>query len=113
MPVTCCGFVATSFGAAAVASPFCGAGAAWALGPHEASCQSHFVAPMRPPTAFGDSSRHRKCLEQDNEDLREQLQNNPYNTTNLRSALDQQRRIINDIHKRVIAVTKGFQKPSS
>ena len=30
--------------------------------------------------AFGDSSRHRKCLEQDNEDLREQLQNNPYDT---------------------------------
>jgi hypothetical protein len=63
--------------------------------------------------AFGDSRRHRKCLEQENEDLRKQLQNNPSNTTNLGSALDQQRRIINDIHKRVIAVTKGFQKPSS
>jgi len=63
--------------------------------------------------AFGDSRRHRKCLEQANEDLREQLQNNPSNTTNLRSALDQQRRVINDIHKRVIAVTKGLQKPAS
>ena len=63
--------------------------------------------------AFGDSRRHRKCLEQDNEDLREQLQNNPYDTTNLRSALDQQCRVINDIHKRVIAVTKGLQKPAS
>jgi len=60
--------------------------------------------------AFGDSRRHRKCLEQANEDLREQLQNNPSNTTNLRSALDQQRRVINDIHKRVIAVTKGLEK---
>jgi len=63
--------------------------------------------------AFGDSRRHRKCLEQANEDLREQLQNNPSNTTNLRSALDQQRRVINDIHKRVIAVTKGLQKHAS
>jgi hypothetical protein len=63
--------------------------------------------------AFGDSRRHRKCLEQANEDLREQLQNNPSNTTNLRSALDQQRRVINDIHKRVIAVTKGPQKHAS
>ena len=63
--------------------------------------------------AFGDSRRHRKCLEHENEDLREQLQNNPSNTTNLRSALDQQRRVINDIHKRVIAVTKGLQKPAS
>ena len=59
---------------------------------------------------FDDSRRHRKCLEQANEDLREQLQNNPSNTTNLRSALDQQRRVINDIHKRVIAVTKGLEK---
>ena len=63
--------------------------------------------------AFGDSRRHRKCLEQENEELREQLQNNPSNTTNLQSALDQQRRVINDIHKRVIAVTKGLQKPVS
>jgi septal ring factor EnvC (AmiA/AmiB activator) len=60
--------------------------------------------------AFGDSRRHRKCLEQENEELHEQLQNNPSNTTNLQSALDQQRRVINDIHKRVIAVTKGLQK---
>ena len=29
--------------------------------------------------AFGDSRRHRKCLEQENEELREQLQNNPSN----------------------------------
>jgi hypothetical protein len=63
--------------------------------------------------AFGDSRRHRKCLEQANEDLREQLQNNPSNTTLLRSALDQQRRVINDIHKRVVAVTKGLEKPTS
>ena len=60
--------------------------------------------------AFGDSRRHRQCLEQANEELREQLQNNPSNTTLLRSALDQQRRVINDIHKRVLVVTKGLEK---
>ena len=63
--------------------------------------------------AFGDSRRHRKCLEQDNEDLREQLQNNPSNTTNLQSALDQQRRVINDIHKRIAGCTKGLEKRPS
>ena len=63
--------------------------------------------------AFGDSRRHRQCLEQANEELREQLQNNPSNTTLLRSALDQQRRVINDIHKRILAVSKGLEKPAS
>ena len=57
--------------------------------------------------AFGDSRRHRKCLEQENEELREQLQNNPSNTTLLRSALDQQRRVINDIHNASWLFQKG------
>ena len=63
--------------------------------------------------AFGDSRRHRKCLEQENEGLREQFQTNPSNTTNLQSALEQQRRVINDIHKRILAVSKGLEKLSS
>jgi len=33
--------------------------------------------------------------------------------TLLRSALDQQRRVINDIHKRILAVSKVLEKPSS
>jgi hypothetical protein len=63
--------------------------------------------------AFGDQTRHRKCLEQANEDLRDQLQNTQPCTPTLQSALDQQRRVINDIHKRVVAVQKGLEKPTS
>ena len=63
--------------------------------------------------AFGDQTRHRKCLEQTNEDLRDQLQNSQHCEETLQCALDQQRRVINDIHKRVIAVSKGLAKPTS
>jgi hypothetical protein len=63
--------------------------------------------------AYGDQARHRKCLEQANADLREQLQNNPCNTPNLLTALDRQRRVINDIHKHLVVVTKGFEKRPS
>jgi uncharacterized protein YlxW (UPF0749 family) len=62
--------------------------------------------------AVGDSHRHRKCLEQANEDLRDQLQNAQPSTPTLQRALDQQRRVINDIHKRVVAVSKGLEKPA-
>jgi hypothetical protein len=62
----------------------------------------------------GDQSRLRKHLEQANADLRDQLQRaqQPCAQT-LQHALAQQRRVINDIHKRVAAVTKGFEKPTS
>jgi methylthioribose-1-phosphate isomerase len=61
----------------------------------------------------GDHFRHRKCLEQANADLRDQLQNTQPCAPSLQSALDQQRRVINDIHKRVVAVQKGLEKPTS
>jgi hypothetical protein len=60
--------------------------------------------------AYGDQARHRKCLEQANADLRDQLQNTEPCTPILQSELKQQRRVINDIHKRLIAVTKGLEK---
>ena len=63
--------------------------------------------------AFGDQTRHRKCLEQANADLRDQLQNAQSCAPTMQHALDQQRRVINDIHKRIIAVTKGLEKPAS
>ena len=62
--------------------------------------------------ACGDNFRHRKCLEQANEDLRDQLQNAQPSTPTLQRALDQQRHVINDIHKRVVAVSKGLEKPT-
>jgi hypothetical protein len=63
--------------------------------------------------AYGDQARHRKCLEQANADLRDQLQNAQPCAPSLQCALDQQRRVINDIHKRVVTVTKGLEKPSA
>jgi hypothetical protein len=60
--------------------------------------------------AYGDQARHRKCLELANADLRDQLQNDQSSPPNLQRALNQQRRVINDIHKRIVAVTKSFEK---
>ena len=57
----------------------------------------------------GENFRHRKCLEQANEDLRDQLHNTQACTPALQFALAQQRRVINDIHKRIVAVSKGVE----
>jgi len=63
--------------------------------------------------AFGDSTRHRKCLEQINVDLRDELDKAHADEEPLRQALKQQRGVINDIHKHVLAVTKALQKRTS
>jgi hypothetical protein len=63
--------------------------------------------------AYGDQARYRKCLEQANADLRDQLQNAQPCTPTLQCELDQQRHVINDIHKRVVAVTKTLEKRAS
>ncbi len=63
--------------------------------------------------ACGDQARHRKCLEQANVDLRDQLNNASSSTPDLKHALDQQRRVINDIHKHIVTVTKGLEKRTS
>ena len=42
-----------------------------------------------------------------------QLQEARPNTPGLQRELAQQRHVINDIHKRIAAVTKGLQKPAS
>ena len=62
--------------------------------------------------AVGDSTRHRKCLQQDNDDLRDELEKAHACENQLRE-LKQQRGLINDIHKRIATVTKGFQKPTA
>ena len=56
--------------------------------------------------AWGNNSHHRKCLEQANEDLRDQLQKAHPCEEQLHQALKQQRSVINDIHKHVVAVSK-------
>jgi septal ring factor EnvC (AmiA/AmiB activator) len=63
--------------------------------------------------AFGDSTRHRKCLEQANEDLRNELEKADANEEPLHRAIKQQRGVLNDIHKQITAVTKALQKRPS
>jgi hypothetical protein len=63
--------------------------------------------------AFGDSLRHRKCLEQANEDLRDELEKARVSEEPRHRELRQQRGVINDIHKRIIAVTKSIEKHPS
>jgi len=63
--------------------------------------------------ACGGHARLRKYLEQANADLRNQLQNAQSCSTNPQCALAQQRRVIHDIHKRIVTVTKGLEKPTS
>ena len=61
----------------------------------------------------GDHFRLRKHLQQANEDLHDQLQNAQPSVETIHRALNQQRSVINDIHKRVVAVTKALQNRSS
>jgi flavodoxin len=63
--------------------------------------------------AFGDTTRHRKCLEEANEDLRDQLEEAQAYKEPLRLAIKQQRGVINDIHKQILAVSKALQKRPS
>lgn len=63
--------------------------------------------------AFGDSRRHRKCLEQDNDNLRSRLDEAHAGGEPIYRQLKQQRGILNDIHKRVTAVTKSLPKRPS
>lgn len=63
--------------------------------------------------AFGDSRRHRKCLEQDNDDLRDRLDEAHAGGEPLHRELKHQRGVINDIHKHVTAVTKALEKRDS
>jgi len=63
--------------------------------------------------ACGDNFRHRKCLEQANDDLREEHANPRLNEKPLLRELRQQRGEINDIHKQILAVSKAPQKRPS
>jgi hypothetical protein len=62
---------------------------------------------------FGDSRRHRKCLEHANEDLRDELAKVRACEEPLHRELKRQRGVINDIHKHMVAVTKSQIKPAS
>ena len=63
--------------------------------------------------AVGGQARVREDLEQANEDLRQQLKAARPDGARLQQELSKQRRVVNDIHKRILAVTKGLRKPTS
>ena len=61
----------------------------------------------------GDYSRHRKCLQQENDELRDRLQEAAADTKPIYRALKEQRAVINDTHSRLVAVSKGLEKRPS
>lgn len=63
--------------------------------------------------ACGNYFRHRKCLEQANADLRHQLQKAGAGQEPLCREMKRLRGEINDIHKHVLAVSKGLEKRPS
>jgi hypothetical protein len=60
--------------------------------------------------ACGDYRRHRNCLQQANEELRQRLEEAAVETRPIQCALKEQRGLINDIHRRLLAVSKGLEK---
>jgi septal ring factor EnvC (AmiA/AmiB activator) len=62
---------------------------------------------------FGDAIRHRQCLQQTNAELRDQLRNVQSGDDSLHREIKQQRGVINDIHKQIVAVSKTLQKRPS
>jgi len=63
--------------------------------------------------ACGDYRRHRHCLQQANEELRERLEEASADTKPIQRALKEQQGVINDIHSRLLAVSKGLEKRPS
>ncbi|SPE23266.1 hypothetical protein SBA5_380037 [Candidatus Sulfotelmatomonas gaucii] len=63
--------------------------------------------------ALGGKGRIRKYLEQANDDLREQLQQGQPGESNLSEKLDRQSKILNEIHRYLIPVTKSPETPTS
>ncbi|MGP8253406.1 MAG: hypothetical protein ACLQHF_15355 [Terracidiphilus sp.] len=61
----------------------------------------------------GDHRRHLACVKQTNEQLRDQLEKTTADTQPIKRALKEQRGVINDIHRRLVAVSKGLEKRPS
>ena len=59
------------------------------------------------------SSRDQTSAAPSNYELRSTLDQILSLTRNIERALDQQRRVLNDAHKKICAVTKGPEKPAS
>ena len=61
----------------------------------------------------GDYRRHRICLQQAYDELRERLEEAAADGKPIQRALKEQRGVINDIHSRLVAVSKGLEKRPS
>ena len=61
--------------------------------------------------ALGDEVRRRKNAEERLDELREQLPHPCPEPPIWPRLLKEQRSLLNDIHKRIVAVSKGLQKP--
>ncbi len=59
---------------------------------------------------LGQNFGRRKCLEEINDDLREELETARASEAPVRGELKRQRGLLNDIHKHVRAVSKGLEK---
>jgi septal ring factor EnvC (AmiA/AmiB activator) len=62
---------------------------------------------------YSDLRRRRRCLQEATEELRKRLEEAGTSTDSIRRALKEQRGVINDIHKRLIAVSKSLEKRPS
>ena len=60
--------------------------------------------------AFGDCIRHRKDLKQANDELRDQLEKASAGEEPLDRELKHQRAVLHDVHRRIVAVSKGLEK---
>lgn len=63
--------------------------------------------------ALGLNFGRRKCLEETNENLRDELEKARAGEAPLRGELKRQRGLLHDIHKHVVAVSKGLEKRPS
>lgn len=61
----------------------------------------------------GDHRRHLTCVQQANEQLRDQLEKTMVDAQPIKRALKEQRGVINDIHRRLVAVSQGLKKRPS
>jgi len=61
----------------------------------------------------GDYNRHRKCLQRENDELRDRLDAAAPGSPSIQHALKEQRGVINDIHRRLVTVSKGLEKQAS
>ena len=61
----------------------------------------------------GDYNRRRKCLRRENDELRDRLEIAAADSKPTQRALKEQRGVINDIHRRLVAVSRGLEKRPS